>query len=154
MVGSIDGVTMADVRILAVTVVPLLLALSTVAARLRIIQLGHDLASSLGVAPQQTTRIALLLAAALVAVATAIVGPIAFLAFVCGPIARRLLPANGAALTTAALVGPVVVLVADLVAQHLVPQTVQAPVGVITGVLGGCYLLWLLSTSHRAKRSR
>ena len=53
-----------------------------------------------------------------------------------------------AALGAAALVGAVVVLAAELVAQHLVPS-LEVPVGIITGVVGAPYLLWLIATSGR-----
>ena len=57
----------------------------------------------------------------LVAFATAAAGPIVFVALVAGPIAHRLLgPAPGGILA-AALVGAIIVLAADLVAQHLLP---------------------------------
>ena len=41
------------------------------------------------------------------------------------------------------------VLAADLAAQHLIHQR-EVPVGIITGAVGGPFLLWLLATSGRA----
>jgi iron complex transport system permease protein len=49
----------------------------------------------------------------------------------------------------AALTGALVVTLADLVAQHLLPGDIQAPVGVVTGAIGAPYLLWLLAVSDR-----
>jgi iron complex transport system permease protein len=49
------------------------------------------------------------------------------------------------------LVGAVLMTCADLVAQHAVPER-ELPVGVVTGVLGGGYLIWLLAMGRRAGR--
>ncbi|GAA0994590.1 iron chelate uptake ABC transporter family permease subunit [Acrocarpospora macrocephala] len=152
MVGSLGGASATDVLLLAVTVAPLLVLVAANAPRLRILQLGNETASSLGVNPERTTLATVVLASALIAVATAVVGPIAFLAFVSAPIARRLARTGSLALGTSALVGAVIVLVADFVAQHVLPETVQAPVGVVTGLLGGCYLIRLLSSPDRLSR--
>ena len=47
------------------------------------------------------------------------------------------------------LIGAVVLAAADLVAQHA-PLLPQLPVGVVTGVVGAPYLLWLLVRAGRA----
>jgi iron complex transport system permease protein len=49
-----------------------------------------------------------------------------------------------------ALVGVALVLAADLAGQHLLG--LQVPVGIVTGVLGAPYLLWLLATANREGR--
>jgi iron complex transport system permease protein len=72
-------------------------------------------------------------------------------AFLAGPIAARLIGHGGSLLVPAALVGALLVLVADLVAQHLLP--VRYPVGVVTGILGAPYLLYLIVRTHRAGAS-
>ena len=86
-------------------------------------------------------------AVALAAVATAAAGPVASIAFLSGPIARRLL-GNRPSLAMAGLVGAVIVLAADFVAANLIDGT-SLPVGVVTGVLGAPFLLWLLATANR-----
>jgi len=84
----------------------------------------------------------------LAAVATAAAGPVGFVAFVAGPIARRLTRGSGPSLVPAALVGAVVVVLSDVAGQHLLP--VELPVGVVTAAVGAPYLLWLLVRSNRA----
>ena len=81
-------------------------------------------------------------------VATAAAGPIAFVAFLCGPIAARLVGPNGSLLLPSALVGALLVLVADLVGQFLLGT--RFPVGVVTGVLGAPYLVYLIVRTNRA----
>ena len=53
-------------------------------------------------------------------------------------------------LVAAALVGALIVLVADLVARRLFAPT-ELPVGVVTGIVGAPYLLWLLARANNAR---
>ncbi|WP_248259283.1 iron chelate uptake ABC transporter family permease subunit [Georgenia sp. EYE_87] len=150
MVGSLGTPAWADVAALAVAVLVLLPAVWLLAPRVRILQLGDDTAGGLGVRVEVTRLTALALAVALAAAATAAAGPVAFVAFVSAPVARRLLPTAGLALVPSALVGVALVLGADLAGQHLLG--LQVPVGIVTGVLGAPYLLWLLATANRGGR--
>ncbi|MFI7382254.1 FecCD family ABC transporter permease [Streptomyces sp. NPDC049813] len=127
-----------------------LVPLTALAARaLSALQLGDDAAGGLGARVERDRLALLACATALAGVATAAAGPVGFVAFVSPPIARRLLPGQGAALLPSALTGAVLVIVADLAAQHLVPGT-QLPVGIVTSVIGAPYLLWLLARANRA----
>ncbi|MEE6272324.1 iron chelate uptake ABC transporter family permease subunit [Georgenia sp. MJ206] len=150
MVGSLGTPPWGDVAVLAAILAVLLPLVALVARSLRILQLGDDAAGGLGV-PVERTRLAVLaLGVALAATATAFAGPVAFVAFVCAPVARRMLPSAGLALVPSALVGVVLVLAADFAAQHLLG--VAVPVGIVTGVIGAPYLLWLLATANREGR--
>ncbi|MPV37720.1 FecCD family ABC transporter permease [Georgenia subflava] len=150
MVGSLGTPPWRDVVVLAAVLVVLAPLVAVLAGRLRVLQLGDDTAGGLGV-PVELTRLAVLgTAVALAAAGTAFAGPVAFVAFVCAPIARRMLPTAGLALVPSALVGIVLVLAADLTGQHLLG--LQVPVGIVTGVIGAPYLLWLLATSNREGR--
>ena len=96
-------------------------------------------------------RLAIVITAVgLAAVATAAAGPVAFVAFLAGPIARRFV--RKASLPASALTGALIVLAADYVAANIAPLLLDGtvlPVGVITGALGAPFLLWLLVTSNR-----
>ncbi|MBU4335736.1 MAG: iron ABC transporter permease [Actinobacteria bacterium] len=142
MVGSTGAARWPQLAVLTVACAVLLPALAVAGRRLPVLALGDDLARGLGVAPSPA-RIAVLGAAVgLIAVGTATTGPVAFVAFVAGPIARRATGTAGAGLGAAALTGAVLVLAADLVAQHLLGDL---PVGVVTALVGGPVLWWLLS---------
>lgn len=119
--------------------VPVVLLLSR---PLGVLELGDDAARGLGVGVETSRRLVLLVAVVLVALATAVAGPMAFVALIAGPIAVRLLRGTGSGLPAAALVGACVVLAADLVARQLLP--VSLPTGVVTGAVGAPYLIWLL----------
>ncbi|WP_114854628.1 iron chelate uptake ABC transporter family permease subunit [Brachybacterium sp. YJGR34] len=127
-----------------VVLVPVLLSRSR---DLRATQLGDDAARALGVRVDRTRLIVVVAAVGLVAFATAACGPIAFVAFLSGPIAVRIVGPGTSPLIPAALVGALLVLVADLVGQHATGT--RYPVGVVTGVLGAPFLLYLIIRVNR-----
>jgi iron complex transport system permease protein len=83
-------------------------------------------------------------------VATASAGPIGFVAFVAAPVARRL-TRTSLTIVPAALVGALLVLVADLIGRRMFAPT-ELPVGIVTGVIGAPYLLWLLARTNKVGR--
>ncbi len=109
---------------------------------LRQLELGDDLAASHGVRVEPARLVILGLGVALTATATATAGPIAFVALSSPQVARRLVGGAGLPLVASALTGSALLLGADLVTQHVLPT--ELPVGVVTVVLGGAYLLALL----------
>ncbi|MCX5202119.1 iron chelate uptake ABC transporter family permease subunit [Streptomyces sp. NBC_00237] len=118
---------------------------------LRMMEMGDDAAYALGV-PVERARVVLILAAVLLmGSATAAAGPITFVALSAPQVARRLTRAPGPNLVASALMGAALLIAADWVAQSAFGER-QLPVGVVTGVVGGCYLLWLLVTERRAGR--
>lgn len=105
---------------------------------LAMLVVGEQLAFALGV-PVPALRWGLLaLATLLAASATALAGPITFVAFLCAPTARALTGGRHH-LGLTALIGVLLVLGADFIAANLLPATL--PVGVATGLLGGPALL-------------
>ena len=115
---------------------------------LDVLRLGDDSASSLGVRVQRTRVLLIVSAVALLAFATAASGPIAFVAFMAGPIAARIVGPGASLALPSGLIGALLVLVADLVGQFAFDN--RYPVGVITGVLGAPYLVYLLIRSNRS----
>lgn len=83
----------------------------------------------------------------MIAVATAISGPIAFVAFLSGPIAARIVGPNGSVLIPSALVGATLVLIGDYIGQFALPN--RYPVGAVTGALGAPYLIYLIIRTRR-----
>ncbi|MFV2108601.1 FecCD family ABC transporter permease [Micromonospora sp. LOL_015] len=149
MVGSLGSARWPEIAVLATllgVLTPVLLALRPA---LGLLQFGDDTATGLGVRLERSRISLLAIAVALAAVATAVTGPIAFVAFVAMPIARRMMRSGAPVLLPAALIGVLVVTGADLVAQHLLPGNIKTPVGIVTAVIGGPYLLWLLATAGR-----
>ena len=109
-------------------------------ARPKSAELGDDLAAGLGLPVKRTVNLLVAAAVLLVAVAISVAGPIGFLALVAPQIARRLWNTPGTAMWHSALLGSVILVLADFVSA----RAFQIPVGLVTGALGGAYMLWLL----------
>lgn len=148
LTGSLNGVSWARVVPALVVLVVLAPVLLGQARNLSAIQLGDDTAAALGVRVERTRLVAIVAAVGLIAFATAACGPIAFVAFLSGPIAARIVGPNGSLLLPAALVGALLVLVADFCGQFLLGT--RLPVGVVTGVLGAPYLVYLIVRTNHA----
>jgi iron complex transport system permease protein len=146
--GSLNSSNWERVTILFLALVVLAPAVVVLSRSLRGLELGDDAAAGLGVNVERSRLALIVTGVLLAAVATAAAGPVSFIAFLSGPIARRFL-GGYRPLVTAALVGAVIVLAADFVGANLIPG-VSLPVGVISGVLGAPFLLWLLATSNRS----
>ena len=152
LVGSLGGTGWDDVAIVAAALVVLLPAALLLARPLGILQLGDDAATSLGVRAERVRLALLVVAVALAATATAATGPIAFVAFLAAPIARRLVTDDRSVLAASALIGAATVLAADIVGQHLLGGGLQVPAGIVTGAVGAPCLLWLLAGANRRGR--
>jgi iron complex transport system permease protein len=150
LTGSLNGRSWDHIRPLALAMAVLTPAVLVLARPLRALQLGDDTARGLGVAVEWSRAALVLVAVILVAVATSVAGPIGFVAFVAGPIARRLVRAP-LTLVPAALAGALLLLVADLLARRAFAPT-ELPAGVVTGLLGAPYLIWLLARANRIGR--
>ncbi|MEU7024898.1 iron chelate uptake ABC transporter family permease subunit [Streptomyces sp. NPDC046203] len=151
MTGSLDGRDWAQFWPLfgvSCVLLPLLLGQGRA---LRMLEMGDDAAHALGVRVERTRLLLMGAAVLLVAVATAAAGPIVFVSLSAPQLARRLTRAPGPNLAASACMGTALLLVADWTATHAFGER-QLPVGVVTGVLGGCYLLWLLVSERKAGR--
>lgn len=153
LVGSFNGSSFeSQVVPLAIALAVLLPLVLVLGPDLKNLQLGDDAARALGTRAELSRVVLLGAAVVLAAFAAATVGPLAFVAFLAGPIARRILGTASLGVIPTALIGAIITIGADLVAQYLFP--VQLPAGVVTGAVGAPYLLWLLATSSRAKKGR
>ncbi len=150
LVGSLNSVLWPTIGVLAVVMAVLLPVLAVLARALPALELGDEAAAGLGVGRHRTDLL-LLVGVLLTAAAVAASGPVAFVAFMSGPIARSLMGGRHS-LVFGALVGAVLVLAADYVAAYLIPGTVL-PVGIVTGAVGGPFLLWLLARGAATGRT-
>lgn len=153
--GSLNTITWNQV-VPAVTVLALLIPLTlTLSGSMRMLEMGNDAASSLGVRVDRDRALLLCAAVALAATAVAVSGPVGFLALAAPQLAKRLARSPGIPLLAAGAMGALLLAVGDLLAQRLL-SPFQIPVGLVTAALGGLYLLWILTSrpsSERAKAS-
>jgi iron complex transport system permease protein len=150
LTGSLNGRGWDEIRPVVVALAVLLPAALALARPLRTLQLGDDTAAGLGVPVERVRAGLVVVGVGLAAVATAAAGPIAFVAFVSAPIARRLVRSS-LTIVPAALAGATLVLLADLAARRLFAP-VELPVGIVTGIIGAPYLLWLIARANRIGR--
>jgi iron complex transport system permease protein len=147
LTGSINNVDDTVLGFLLVAFVVLFVLALVQSRRLDVLTLGDEVAASLGLAPNPAKVWLLLTAVGLTAAAVATAGPVSFVALMAAPIARRLVGRGRVSLAPAAAVGAAIVEASDLVAQFVIPG-VQLPVGVVTGVVGAPYLLWLIARAR------
>jgi iron complex transport system permease protein len=133
---------------LCAVLVPLVL---TNARGLRMMEMGDDVSNALGVRVERVRALLMVAAVLLTATATAAAGPVSFVALTAPQLARRLTRSPGPNLLSSLCMGAALLVIADWTSQRAFGAD-QLPVGVVTGVLGGVYLLWLLVTERRAGR--
>jgi iron complex transport system permease protein len=147
MSGSLNGVQMTSNYLLLVVMVICIPFILFYARSLKILELGEQSATTMGVNTNRARGILLVSSVILVAVATATTGPIAFVSFLSGPIAKRITGHGNSSPVIAGLFGVVLVLAADIIGQQAF--AIRFPVGVITGLLGAPYLIYLLIRMNR-----
>jgi len=148
--GSLNGLTWAKTLPAAPLILLMFVCALLLVKRMRLLEMGDDSACALGVSVERSRLMLMLVAVVLTAAATAIAGPISFIALVAPHIARRLSGTARWGLTQSALCGSLLLLAADLCAQQLF-MPYQLPVGVVTVSLGGIYLIVLLVQESRKK---
>lgn len=118
------------------------LLLPFVLRQLKMLELGEDTAAALGLNVGWARALLVFVAVAMGALPIAVTGPLAFVAFLAGPISAALTrgPIN---ILLAALTGATLVIVANFFAANLFAD-LSLPVGVITGAFGAPFLIWIL----------
>ena len=151
LTGSLDGRGWSDALPLLIAMAVLVPPVLSCGPALRMAELGDDTAYALGV-PVARVRLLLLGAAVLLAsFAAAAAGPVSFVALTAPHLTKRLTRAPGPNLLAAMGTGAALMVTADWAGQRLFTGHLL-PVGVVTGALGGGYLLWLLATERKAGR--
>ncbi|NHF73321.1 FecCD family ABC transporter permease [Paracoccus xiamenensis] len=143
LTGSLNGRHWQHARLIWAVLPVLLLVAALIARPLDRMEMGDDLAQSLGIPVHLTRPVLVLLIAALIAAGVAVVGPVGFVGLMAGPIARRLANGAGPDLIGAAMIGALIMLLADLMVTLSAPYALL-PAGVFTGLMGAPWLIWLL----------
>ncbi|MEI9599835.1 iron ABC transporter permease [Moellerella wisconsensis] len=144
MMGSLGKVDWQSLLIATSVILPTCFICFLQGKKLNLLQLGDEDAHYLGLQVERTKFTLLLLSALLIGCAVAMSGVIGFIGLVVphlirmtfGPDHRWLLPGS-------ALVGAILLLIADTIARTLVAPA-EIPVGLLTGLIGGPYFLWLI----------
>lgn len=152
LAGSLYNRGWDEVRPLVMALLVLVPAAVALARHLRMLELGDDAAKALGARAELARGALLAVAVGLAAAGVASAGPITFVALAAPQIARRLVGPRSLALLPAAAAGALLLVAADLAARRaLAPR--ELPVGVMTGILGAPYLLYLLARASKIGRA-
>lgn len=144
LLGSMSPMFMDRVLVMAVTAAIGTTILILQARKLNAFAIGESIARNLGVDTARLKATVLITGTAMAAVCVGAVGIIGFLGLVSPHIARRLLGVDWRLSMPAALmIGPTLLLFADILAQRAIRET-ELPVGVVTAILGAPFLLVLL----------
>lgn len=147
LAGSLNGASLDQALPMALVLLLCGIILLWRLPDLEVMRYGESAAMALGAKVRLTKVTVILAGVGLVATATAATGPVSFVAFLAGPIAARLTGRDGSVLLPAFAIGALLVLICDFTGQFLLPA--RYPVGIITGVLGGPYLVYLILRENR-----
>lgn len=146
-VGSLNTRPPLPVALLAAALAACLPLSVLVARRLAVLRLPDAVATGLGVRAGRVRLAALALAVVTAGLAVAVGGPLGLVALVAPEAARKVCGPRGVPVVASALAGALLVVVADL-AGRTVAAPIEVPVGLVTSVVGGPYLVWLLLSSR------
>ncbi|MFB6840754.1 FecCD family ABC transporter permease [Streptomyces sp. NPDC056361] len=152
LIGSLGNRLWTHAQAIGLAVAVLLPLALFLSRRLAMVEMGDATATALGVDVPRTRTILLVISVALAAFATAVTGPIWFVALAAPQVARRLTRSSGPALLPSALMGALMLAGSDLAVQRLFAPALL-PVGTATGCVGGLYLVCLLVAESRKSRA-
>jgi iron complex transport system permease protein len=146
--GTLNGLRWEQAVPVLVCVAIVVVILVPIGPQLSILQLGDDAAGGLGLQPERARIAYFGVGVLLIAVATAAAGPISFVALAAPQLARRVVGTPGVGLISSAVMGAFLLLSSDLIALRIFAPA-ELPVGAVTVVAGGAYLIWLLVMQAR-----
>ncbi|TLS41815.1 iron ABC transporter permease [Streptomyces montanus] len=150
MTGSLNGRGWPEATPLGWALLLLVPAVAWAARAQRSVVLDDETATALGVRLNRVRLGLVLLGVVLASVATGAAGPVDFVALLAPQIARRMTRTAQIPLVCSALLGAVIVVLADLLARRLFSPT-ELPVGVLTAAVGAPYLIWLIVRSRAGR---
>lgn len=148
-VGSLNARAGGSVQLLAVGLALGLIAALALARSLTILRFSEATANGLGVNAKARRMQILLLSVVLTALAVAVAGPVGMVGLIGPEIARALSTPRHVPVVAATLSGALVMVLADLAGRTLLAP-IELPVGIVTAIIGGPWLLWILMRPQRS----
>ncbi|MED1467276.1 iron ABC transporter permease [Bacillus salipaludis] len=148
--GTVYGSDWKNVSILIPWAVIFILIALIAARMINIQELGDEVATGLGGKVQKQRFFLLMISTALIGGAVAFAGGIGFVGLMAPHMARRLVGSSfGALLPASALLGGILVMLADLIGRTMF-SPLEVPAGVFTAGIGAPYFIYLLFKSKNA----
>jgi iron complex transport system permease protein len=150
--GSLGGATWINVLgILPFTLIPIFI-LPRMAKPLNAFALGETNAAHLGVNTEITKRAIIIMVACCVGASVAVAGVIGFVGLVVPHIIRMIVgPDHRYLLTLSTLTGATLLILADIISRTLFAPS-EIPIGIITGIIGSPFFLYILIKEKRTKK--
>jgi len=143
-VGSLAGREQAPLLLPCVVLVVALSSALLLGRALSAVMLGDDVAHGIGASVVRTRVLTLLVATVLAATATAVAGPIVFVGLIVPHAVRHFARASiGWLIGLCVVFGPLLMVLSDVLARVLL-ETGEVPVAIVTAVLGGPALIWVV----------
>ena len=142
-VGSLNARPAAAVWMLGIALLVCLPLAKMLGRTLATMRFSDSIAVGLGTSLQAGRILTLAITVVLTAAAVAVVGPVGLIALAAPEVARHLAGHRGVPIIGSALSGALIMVLSDLAGRRLFAP-IEVPVGVITAVIGGPYLLWIL----------
>ena len=144
LIGDLSSADYTFLRIIAVFVVPSTIALIALGRRLDVLAMGQEKAQSLGVDAAASKKTVFVLVSVITGACVAASGMIGFVGLMIPHTVRRLCgPGHRMLLTVSCFAGAGFLIFCDALARIML-RPVELPVGVVTGIFGGLFFLWLL----------
>lgn len=148
LTGSVYGSTWKEVTVLLPWVLILLTVSMLLTRNLNVQELGDEIATSVGSRVQRNRFLLLIISSALAGGAVAFAGGIGFVGLIAPHIGRKLVGSSfGGLLPVSALLGGLIVLLADLIARTAF-SPLDIPAGIFTAAIGAPYFIYLLLKSR------
>jgi iron complex transport system permease protein len=142
--GTVYGSNWTNVSIIVPCTLILLAIIMMLARNVNVQELGDEIATGVGSQVQKQRFVLLILATALIGTSVAFAGGIGFVGLMAPHMARRLVgSAFGALLPVSALLGGILVMLADLIGRTMF-SPLEVPAGVFTASIGAPYFIYLL----------
>ncbi len=142
--GSVAGATWAKLITAGPVIAIALISAPFLSRGLDALALGEAVAAHMGINVQRMKRLSIMSVAASVGAAVAITGGIGFVGIVVPHLLRLVQgPEHRSLLPNCALLGAIVLLLADMVSRTVVAPA-ELPIGIVTAMIGGPFFLWIL----------
>lgn len=150
LLGSLDGIGLQDLPIIATCSLLGLLLLSMTGKGLNLLSLGPDEAISLGLRGRGFILLIILGSGLIIASGVAAAGVVGFVGIIAPHIARAFWGALPSTLLwPSALIGAIITLMADQLVMAL-DQQIPLQLGVVTGLIGAPFFIYLIGKGHRS----
>jgi iron complex transport system permease protein len=147
--GSVNGANWKEVVVLLPMLAVLLFIAFVYVRKVNVQELGEEMATNLGSHVQKERFVLLVLSTSLAGGAVAFAGGIGFVGLMAPHIGRKLVgSAFGGLLPVSALIGGIIVVVADLIARTAFAP-LEIPAGVFTSAIGAPYFIYLLYKNRK-----